>query len=114
MPTFSALDKSKPTETEIAAAAEAAWESKRQQMHKGSCSSPAGSICPCPEHCPLHGRCCDCIHHHTSKTVAGPRDLGWTPACIREAAGNIIGDLECFRNGYPVPYAGNLEPSSSD
>lgn len=100
-----------PEEEERKKIEAAAYEKKKAELHRGPCSSPRMHTCPCPEHCPLHGRCCDCILHHNSKNVRGRKDLGWTPACIRAAAGGIIGDLECFRKGYPVPHPNNLEHS---
>lgn len=80
---------------------------KLRVSHEGPCSSPyKGENCPCnvegPAHgsdCPLHGRCCDCVHHHLDSTIRSGGIKGiaeermlWMPACLRSAQqGNFDG-----------------------
>lgn len=75
-------------------------KAKLRVSHEGPCSSPYnGENCPCniegPAHgsdCPLHGRCCDCVHHHLDSTIkdGGIKGIAkelmlWMPACLRSA-----------------------------
>lgn len=59
---------------------------KMSVCHTGPCSSPYKDKCPCPNDCPLHGRCCDCIHLHIKnrKLRGGAEDdFSWLPACVK-------------------------------
>lgn len=69
----------------------AVYDKKIQIMHKGPCSSPrlgtGADACPCPQHCPLHGRCCDCIAHHKEERLEQKDGIkgacGWMPNCLK-------------------------------
>ena len=53
------------------------YNSKMDVLHKGPCSSPYANNCPCTNDCPLHGRCCDCVHMHIKncKEAGTPVDV---------------------------------------
>ncbi len=60
------------------------YETKLRQRHSGPCSSPMAAACPCPNVCPLYGRCCDCLRHHKEEGVGrAPEDLSWIPNCLK-------------------------------
>lgn len=69
------------------------YNAKIRVSHEGNCSSPyCGDNCPCTVECPLHGRCCDCVHHHLDSTVNNGGIEGfakehmlWMTACLRLA-----------------------------
>lgn len=59
---------------------------KMSVCHSGPCTSPYRDNCPCPNDCPLHGRCCDCIHLHIkNRRLHGgdADDYRWLPECVK-------------------------------
>ena len=68
----------------------AVYQEKLDIMHEGPCSSPRklANTCPCPDECPLHGRCCDCIRHHLQHQK-GKETIDstykWIPYCLKTA-----------------------------
>ena len=68
----------------------ARYNAKMEVKHEGPCSSPyyKDDHCPCKWDCPLHGRCCDCLHFHIEKRKqAGvvTEDTNWMVACVKLA-----------------------------
>jgi len=70
-------------------------------LHKGPCSSPYSKEdhCPCRNDCPLHGRCCDCVHLHLKMRMkkgeqgVPAEDTNWMVACMKLAQAGDFGRL---------------------
>lgn len=74
---------------------------KLEVKHSGPCSSPYYNNCPCQWECPLHGRCCDCVHFHIEKRKqeGGPAsDTNWLVACMKLAHEGKMDEVYVHKN----------------
>ena len=77
------------------------YNQKMEVFHKGVCSSPYYNNCPCPRECPLHGRCCDCVHHHIDERMeAGipAENTGWLVECMKLAHEGKFDEIYVHKN----------------
>ena len=77
------------------------YNEKMEVHHEGMCTSPYYTNCPCPRECPLHGRCCDCVHHHLDERIkAGSpaEDENWLVECMKLAHRGEFDKLYVYRN----------------
>ena len=74
---------------------------KMSVCHQGPCSSPYYTNCPCPRECPLHGRCCDCVHHHIDeRMMAGvpAENESWLVECMKLAHRGEFDKVYVYKN----------------
>lgn len=77
------------------------YNQKMSVRHDGVCSSPYYKGCPCPRECPLHGRCCDCVHHHIDERIeAGEpaENTDWLVECMKLAHEGRFEEIYVHKN----------------